>query len=75
MDTWAPSVIPLTDFPVVCSPPIISENNHFLVLGESHKKLDVQILENHKVNFALQFEKVVAVSACLELGHLSFSIQ
>lgn len=68
-------MIPLTDFAVVCSPPIISENSHFLVLGESRKKIDVRILENRKVDFALQFEKVVAVSACLELGHLSFSTQ
>lgn len=54
-------------FAVVWFSPIISENNHFSVLGESHKGIGVQILENYKVNFALQFEKVVAISACLEL--------
>lgn len=54
-------------FAGACSPPIISANNYFTVLGESLNRVDVQILENCKVDFVLQFQKMIAVSACLEL--------
>lgn len=43
--------------------------------GESHKKIDLQVLENYKVDFALQFQKVIGVSACLELQRLSLNTQ